>query len=48
MIALTGRILRLDPVIALPIAVGVADPAAALCLKAVGALRGKAVDFTAD
>lgn len=47
-IALTGRFFWLDSVLALAIAALVAAPAGALCLKAVGAIRGKAIDFTDD
>lgn len=47
-IALTGRFFWLDSVLALAIAAVVAAPAGALCLKAVAAIRGKAVDFTDD
>ncbi|OBB98081.1 cation transporter [Mycobacterium sp. 852002-40037_SCH5390672] len=44
-IALTGRVFWLDPVLALAIAVIAAVPASALCLKALAAIRGAAVDF---
>ena len=47
-IALTGRFFWLDPVLALAIAIVIAVPAGALCLKAVAVIRGKAVDFTDD
>lgn len=47
-IALTGRFFWLDSVLALAISAVVAAPAGALCLKAVAAIRGKAVDFNDD
>lgn len=47
-IALTGRFFWLDSVLALAIAVIVAVPAGALSLKAVSAMRGKAVELTDD
>jgi cobalt-zinc-cadmium efflux system protein len=47
-IVLTGRFFWLDPVLAFVIAVVVALPASTLCVKAVAAIRGKAVDFTDD
>jgi len=42
-IALTGRFFWLDPVLALAIAVVIAGPAGTLSLKAIGAIRGRAV-----
>ncbi|OBH70338.1 hypothetical protein A5682_09825 [Mycobacterium mantenii] len=47
-IAMTGRFYWLDPALALAIAALVAVPATALCLKAIAAIRGKAIDFTDD
>jgi divalent metal cation (Fe/Co/Zn/Cd) transporter len=47
-IAFTGRFFWLDPALALVIAVIVAVPAAALCRRAVAALRGEDVDFDGD
>ena len=44
-IALTGRFFWLDPVLALAIAVVIAGPAGTLSLKAVSAIRGRAVDL---
>jgi cobalt-zinc-cadmium efflux system protein len=44
-IAVTGRFFWLDPALALGIAVIVAIPVTALCLKAVAALRGVEVEF---
>jgi cobalt-zinc-cadmium efflux system protein len=44
-IAFTGRFFWLDPALALVIAAIVAVPAAALCRKAIAALRGEDVDF---
>lgn len=47
-IAVTGRFYWLDPALALVIAVVVAVPASTLCFKAVGAIRGDAVDLHDD
>ncbi|OBJ30263.1 cation transporter [Mycobacterium colombiense] len=47
-IALTGRFSWLDSVLALAISALVAAPATTLCVKAIAAIRGKAVDFKDD
>lgn len=47
-IALTGRFFWLDSVLALAISALVAAPATTLCVKAIAAIRGKAVAFNDD